>query len=241
MNLLSLLVILAIFVIIAVFIVTLITAGTEPLKDHWRSCDKPTTQITVTQVPITVNPPCGSCTGPTPAVITTHVGGMPVQDHANYLKKQQDMAKNFAPPAVAPVAAPPPVYAAPTKPVKVDVIQTEELIPDEKTTYVDSPDEVTSTHFRIVDDCPTTKNERQGKQLFMSHPQNSRIRLHKNGGFIVESKDHKNWKWVKRLNIGGKVIGYDSRGFFVEGGNRTKYVIYTTLSGKEYSLKLESL
>lgn len=236
MNLLSLLIILAVFVIIAVFIVTLITAGTEPLKNHWRSCDR-STQITVTQAPITINSPCSSCVGPAPLSTTTHVGGMPVQDHINYLKKQQEMAKNFTPPHVVPVVAPPP----PPKPVVIDVVQHEELLPDEKTTYIDSPDDVTSAHFKIVDDCPTTKNERQGRQLFMSHPQHSRIRLHKNGGFIVESKDKKNWKWVKRLNIGGKVIGYDSKGFFVEGGHRTKYVIYTTLSGKEYSLKLESL
>lgn len=103
---------------------------------------------------------------------------------------------------------------------------------------IHNPDDDTSEEFFMIDDCPTTRNELAGRQLYMSHSQNARIRLHTSGGFMLQKEDGK-WKYVEKINVGNKVVCYDGRGFFVEGGNRSKCLRYTTAAGKEYVLKIK--
>ena len=286
MNLIDLLLLLAVFILVVILIVAVVTAGTGPLKSHWRECDaferakksvpanipspalytrgaNPVVQQKKQEVIAASSSTCAGCST-TPSPATTHVGGMPIEKYTEYLAQQAELSKLRALPSVsAPpmpnfppsldVNSPTPIKEEACAPCKSTPARNDDgplpefeeksdgMGPDYGDIVLNTEEieEQTSTLYKLRDDCPTTQNERDGRQLFMSHPQRTRIRLHAEGGFIVQSQDSNVWRWVKNINIGGKQIGYNRDGFFVIGGNRSRRIFYTTKSGQNFSMKIK--
>lgn len=217
--------IIAVFIIIVVLVMTLAYRGTTAKMREPRR-----------------KPCAGKCAAGVPLV----VGGI---DPTSTYRNVVDLGITTQHAAVASSSVPEQQISAPM-PQNLHLSQKSDSVPQKSTesdlSFEKMKDEfmqaiISSTFdyvsYEIVEDVATTRNVATAKKLFGGHKDLNRIKLHHTKGFLVKSTDGSEWKWVEYLSIAGRKIGHKS-GFFVEGGNKAKYICYKTGAGEERRLRI---